>query len=271
MQLPIYQIDAFAERPFTGNPAAVVPLDHWPDDALLQAIALENNLSETAYIVPDGDGWQLRWFTPAFEVALCGHATLATAHALCHAIGIDRPDYIFHTRKSGTLIVRRDGDLFELDFPAVPTAPAADAPDMSQMLDAPPDQILYGAYSAAEGDYMAVYGASDTVAGLRPDFAAVAKLGVRGVIATAPGDDVDFVSRYFAPGAGIDEDPVTGSAHCLLTPYWAQRLGKTELTARQISARGGWLRCRLAGDRVRIAGRAVAYMSGTIEVPDREA
>jgi len=268
LTLPIHQIDAFAERPFSGNPAAVVPLRSWLDDAVLQAIAMENNLAETAFIVPDGETWLIRWFTPTCEVALCGHATLASAYVICHVLAPGAQGCVFKTREAGRLTVTRDGDLFELDFPAIAIAPPSTAPDVAALIGARPQAVLYGAYSATEGDYVAVFATWREVAALTPDLRAMSALGPRGVICTAPGDDVDFVSRYFAPGAGIDEDPVTGSAHCLLTPYWAERLARPTLTARQISARGGYLRCRHDGARVRIAGKAVPYLKGTISLHD---
>ena len=271
MLLPLYQIDAFADRPFAGNPAAVCPLTQWLPDQLLQAIATENNLSETAYLVPaepagpDAPAWHLRWFTPAREVPLCGHATLASAFVLFDAFGVGAPDIRFHTRQSGTLIVRRDGDGLEMDFPVWPRREVPVDPAVAAALGATPTRLFDGE------DMMAVFPARSDVAGLVPDLSAVAAVTERGLICTAPADpgldgDADFVSRMFAPGAGIPEDPVTGSAHCMLMPYWADRLGRTTLVGRQISARSGRVGCRLAGDRVFLSGRCTHYLSGTIQV-----
>jgi len=263
MRLPLYQVDAFTDRVFAGNPAAVVPLESWLPDAQLQAIAAENNLAETAYVLRGEDAFELRWFTPAVEVDLCGHATLATAFVLSTLLepGRDRLDFV--TRQAGTLTVTREGDLFTLDFPSRPAEPvAAPDPRLVAALGGPaPSAIL------ASRDYLVVYGSEEQVRALSPDMAALATLDRYAVCATAPGrDGVDFVSRFFAPAQGIPEDPVTGSAHCTLIPYWAERLGKTTLTARQVSARGGDLACALAGDRVRIGGKAVLYLEGSITV-----
>lgn len=262
MQIPIYQIDAFAERAFAGNPAAVCPLDDWLPDAVLQSIALENNLSETAFIVRQGaDGYGLRWFTPAVEVPLCGHATLASAYLILTRLEPERDRVGFETL-SGRLEVVRDGALLTMDLPADPPQPA-DAPDLlRQALGKAPTAVLKGRY------WMAVYDREADVRDLMPDIGAIARVEPGNVIITAPGDEVDFVSRFFAPGSGIAEDPVTGSAHCILTPYWADRLGRDKLTARQISARGGSLVCERAGDRVRLSGPCAFYMEGRIELPD---
>lgn len=262
MAVPLYQIDAFTDRLFGGNPAAVVPLDRWPDDALLQAVAAENNLSETAYLVPDPAGdadYELRWFTPVYEVALCGHATLATAHLVFDRLRPDLAAVRFRTRQSGLLTVTREANgLLVMDFPVWSYRPVPLSEAVSRALGTVPEALFDGP------DLMAVVADEATVAGLAPDMAAVAALETRGVIVTAPGRQVDFVSRFFAPKAGIPEDPVTGSAHCMLTPYWAGRLGRDTLTARQISRRGGDLRCRLRGDRVELAGRAALYLEGAI-------
>jgi PhzF family phenazine biosynthesis protein len=262
MRLPIYQIDAFAGAVFRGNPAAVVPLDAWLPDATLQAIALENNLSETAFFVPDGETWKLRWFTPAIEVDLCGHATLATAHLIFMRLkpGTDRVRF---QSRSGILEVTRDGEFLALDFPVKPGTPVEDTAALDAMgaaLGARPSELF------VTTDHMAVFAREEDVAGLRPDMEKTAALGRRGVIATAPGRDCDFVSRFFAPAAGVPEDPVCGSAHCTLTPYWSKRLGKKRLQTRQISARGGELACEDRGERIIIAGRAVLYLEGTIHV-----
>ncbi len=263
MRLPIYQIDAFASAVFKGNPAAVVPLESWLPDATLQAIAMENNLSETAYVVREGDGWRLRWFTPAVEVDLCGHATLATAHFILTRVTPGSERVSFATRSGRLEVTRTDDDRLALDFPSRPAAPVGDSATAAAVADAlgvRPQAVL------AAMDYMAVLSDQAEVAGLRPDMGRLAKLDRRAVMATAPGRDCDFVSRFFAPGVGIPEDPVTGSAHCTLTPYWAKRLGKTALAARQISARGGELLCEDRGERVSIAGRAVLYLEGTIQI-----
>lgn len=262
MQLPLYQVDAFAAAPFTGNPAAVVPLERWLDDALMQAIALENNLSETAYFVPEGDAFNIRWFTPAAEVDLCGHATLATAWVLFNELGF-AGDSIRFLSRSGELRVARDDDWLTLDFPAQPPVPVVRSPELVRGLGRAPAELL------AAADYLAVFDDARQVAALRPDFSLLERLDRRGVIATAPGDDVDFVTRFFAPALAVPEDPVTGSAFTQLGPYWADRLGRSPLRARQISARGGEVICEPRGDRVLISGRAAAYLSGTITVPDR--
>jgi predicted PhzF superfamily epimerase YddE/YHI9 len=261
MRIPLYQIDAFAtEAPFSGNPAAVCPLDAWLPGEVMQSVAAENNLSETAFFVPEGDGYRLRWFTPATEVDLCGHATLASAFVVFERLAPWRQTVAFQTEKAGLLTVARAGEeRLALDFPA--RAPAACAiPDgFAAALGKRPSAVL------AARDYLAVYDNADDVAALSPDFAAIARLDRFAVIVTAPGDGrVDFVSRFFAPARGVDEDPVTGSAHCTLIPYWAARLGRTRLEARQLSRRGGALSCALNGDRVTIAGRAVPYLEGTI-------
>lgn len=262
MRLPLYQIDAFASRRFAGNPAAVCPLDSWPDDALMQAIANENNLAETAFFVPEGDGYRLRWFTPTHEVDLCGHATLATAHVIATHIDPGMREVTFASR-SGPLKVSRDGAAYVLDFPAAPPLPTPAPEGLAAGLGAPPVETLCVGYWC-----LAVFDRAADVAALRPDMAGLNRLAPDAVIATGPGDtiDVDFVSRCFVPKLGIPEDPVTGSAHCVLTPYWAARLGKQTLSARQISARGGELTCGIKGDRVTIAGKAVAYLEGWIDV-----
>lgn len=258
MIVPIYQVDAFTERTFDGNPAAVCPLESWLSDRHMQLIAAENNLSETAFFVPEEDEFRLRWFTPEVEVNLCGHATLATAAVLYRELGYDRPAIRFRTMQAGTLTVTREGDWFALDFPSRPPQPVPAPAELAAALGVPPARVL------AARDYLAVYDDAATVRALAPDMAALARLDRFAVIATAPGDDCDFVSRFFAPAKGVPEDPVTGSAHCTLIPYWAERLGRTELRARQLSRRGGELRCRALGERVIIAGQAVLYMKGEI-------
>jgi PhzF family phenazine biosynthesis protein len=259
MEIPYYQVDAFAERLFQGNPAGVCPLDAWLPDEIMQAIAAENNLSETAFFVPRGAEYELRWYTPTMEVDLCGHATLASAFVIFNRLGGADDLVRFHSR-SGPLQVSRDGELLSLDFPARPAEPRADLGDVAGALGAPPQEVL------AAASALAVFAGEAEVRGLAPDMGRLMTLECDGVIATAPGEDCDFVSRYFAPRAGIPEDPVTGSAHCTLTPYWSERLGKKRLTARQISARGGELRCEDLGARTRVSGRAVIYFEGVLSI-----
>src|SRR5207248_2502209 len=250
MRLPLYQIDAFAEGPFTGNPAAVCPLEEWLPDDVMQAIAAENNLSETAFFVSEAEGYHPRWFTPTTEVDLCGHATLASAFVVFRWLKPQHSEVIFTTQQAGPLSVTRDGELLALDFPARPPEPCPLPPRLDRALGRPPVAVL------AARDYLAVYETVDDIRALTPDFAAIAALDRFAVIATAPGSGgIDFVSRFFAPARGVDEDPVTGSAHCTLIPYWAERLGKCRLEARQLSRRGGALSCAMRGDRVTIAGR----------------
>ena len=264
-QLRIFQVDAFTSQLFRGNPAAVVPIDgDWPDDALLQSIAGENNLSETAYFRPgdtDAD-FDLRWFTPNMEVELCGHATLATAHVLFNHLGFAGETVAFDTRFSGRVSVARERDLLVLDFPARTIEPIEVSTALVRALGRQPAE----AYSDGS-NILAVFESKKDVHAIEPDADTILALGCFGVIATAPGAKHEFVSRYFAPEAGILEDPVTGSAHCTLAPYWAQKFGRTKLSAHQVSKRGGELSCELVGDRVRIGGRAVTYLEGTIAVP----
>lgn len=255
-----YQVDAFSDRLFAGNPAAVVPLDAWLPDALMQAIAAENNLSETAFLVPEGEGWGLRWFTPLAEVDLCGHATLASAHVLYRHRGIDVPEIAFATR-SGTLRVRRDGEGYAMDFPARVPQPIAMPDGLVAALGATPREVLLG------GDLLAVFDDEAAVRSLAPDMGALLALPGRGLVATAPGERHDFVSRFFVPRVGVPEDPVTGSAHCLLAPYWAARLGRDALRAFQCSRRGGEVGCTVVGDRVLLAGQARTFMTATLHLP----
>lgn len=262
--IPIYQVDAFTAALFAGNPAAVCPLEAWLDTATLQAIAAENNLAETAFFVSGGAedaDYALRWFTPTAEVDLCGHATLASAFVVFNRIRPDARSVRFSSR-SGILTVTRAGELLALDFPSFP-AVSCDVPAalIEGLVHAPQEVRL-------ASNYLAVFETAVEIAALAPDMGILAKLHPHGVIATAPGavTGVDFVSRFFAPSFGIPEDSVTGSAHCTLVPYWAQRLGRDHLIARQISARGGELICDARGDRVGIAGRAVLYLEGTIAV-----
>jgi len=257
LKLKQYQVDAFTDKVFGGNPAAVVPLSAWLDDALLQAIAEENNLSETAFFVASEKGFQLRWFTPVTEVDLCGHATLATAHVLFEILGYSKPVITFETR-SGELFVEKQGARLEMNFPACPAIPCELSATLAQGLGQTPIEVL------AADDYLAVFDCEATVRAIMPNHALLSQLGLRGVIVTAPGTDVDFVSRFFAPKFGIPEDPVTGSAHCALAPYWAGKLGKNILSARQVSKRGGNLTCAVQADRVVLSGCAVTFMEAEI-------
>lgn len=259
----IYQVDAFTVRLFGGNPAAVCPLDAWLPDAVLQAIAAENNLSETAFFVPQEKGFELRWFTPQVEINLCGHATLATAHVLFRHMNFPHKTIHFNTRFVGPLTVHREGDWLTLDFPSWLATPLA----------AMPDAALAGLNNKAarecyfKRDYMFVYASEDDIRDIKPNFSLLGQLD-KYVCITAPGKTCDFVSRFFCAGDGVEEDPVTGSAHSMLIPYWAQKLGKTKMQARQISTRGGDLRCEFLGERVLIAGQAQTYLQGKIFLPD---
>lgn len=264
MEIPIYQVDAFTTRLFGGNPAAVCPLNDWLPDATLQAIAAENNLAETAFFIRRSEGrYDLRWFTPGLEIDLCGHATLASAKIIFEHLEPSLRKVTFDT-KSGALEVTRTGKLLELDFPSRPPQTVPANPALAKALGATPAEL------GKSRDHIAVFATADEVRALKPDIKALTACeDVFAVICTAPGDDkdpVDFVSRFFAPRAGIDEDPVTGSAHCTLIPYWASRLGRTKLSARQISPRVGELECELRGDRVGMAGECVEYLVGTIHV-----
>lgn len=261
MILPMYQVDAFTDSVFSGNPAAVCILDEWLKDDLLQSIAAENNLSETAFLVRNDEGFDLRWFTPITEVALCGHATLASAHVLFCCRDWPSDQITFSTRKAGPLYVTRDGDRLTLDFPARPATARTAPPGLTEALGVLPVAIL----GSAE-DLLVVLECEEAVRSLQPDFSALQKVECRGVIVTARGDQCDFVSRFFAPRVGINEDPVTGSAHCVLIPYWSGVLGCTDLHARQVSARGGELFCTLRKERVSIAGRAALYLQGQISL-----
>lgn len=259
MKLPFAQIDAFADKPFTGNPAAVMPLDAWLADDLLQRIAEENNLAETAFFLPDASGeadYELRWFTPAVEVALCGHATLASGHFV---LGADstKERVTFRTRQSGVLEVRRDGEGYATALPAYPPEPAPNA-DLLRALGIDKGETL----RHPRGYDLTVLESAEAVLALKPDFRALVALGDTLNIVTAPGRDTDVVSRVFAPAAGIDEDPVTGSAHSVLTPYWAKRLGRESFSAYQASQRGGHIACTLAGDRAILGGKCVTVIEG---------
>lgn len=258
-EIPIYQVDAFTSGPFTGNPAAVCVLTDPVTAETMQKIAMENNLSETAFITRGNDEWLIRWFTPKTEVDLCGHATLASAYVIFNFLEPQSNAVIFRSRVMGHLTVRRRGDLLELDFPADSLSQCELPPSLGESLGNHPAECHMG-----RSDYLLLYGSEDDILALRPDFRMLAGTGARGVIVTAPGKDVDFVSRFFGPGVGIDEDPVTGSAHTTLTPFWSERLQKNQLTARQLSPRGGYLECSLKGDRILIAGSATLYLTGEI-------
>lgn len=260
MRLSLFQVDAFSTRVFAGNPAAVCPLEGWLPDEKMQAIAAENNLAETAFFVRKDGHFDLRWFTPGCEVDLCGHATLASAYVLFEVLKEPGERLEFQT-KSGVLSVARQGDLLVMDFPSRPPS-VVESPhaDLVAGLGGKPVEIL------AARDYLVRYGNEAEVRALKPNFEKLAEVDRFAVIVTAPGSDVDFVSRFFAPAKGVNEDPVTGSAHCTLIPYWSAELGKTELRARQISKRRGELFCKLKGDRVEIAGHAALYLKGEIEV-----
>lgn len=250
-----FEIHSFTKEIYHGNPAGVCPLDQWIDDESMQRIAAENKLSETAFFVPRDDHYELRWFTPKVEVDLCGHATLATAYVLFDHLGQEGDTIVFQT-KSGELTVRKDGEFMIMDFPSRP-AVTTDIPDhMITGLGRNVDKVF------KSRDYMVVLESEQEVRELSPNFSELELIDCTGIIVTAPGDEVDFVSRFFAPKVGVPEDPVTGSAHSTLTPYWAERLGKERLTARQVSDRGGELWCHQAGDRVQIAGHAVLYVKG---------
>lgn len=259
MKLDLYQVDAFAGKVFEGNPAAVCPLQDWLPDKQLRNIAMENNLSETAYFVEKGDTYRLRWFTPVAEVDLCGHATLASAHVLFEHLGYDKPEIVFDSN-SGLLRVRKENGMLKMNFPAT----------IGEQVD-PPETLLDALGTGAEEvykatDYMIVLESEDQVRKLDPNFFLLNKIDTRGIIVTAPGEDYDFVSRFFAPALGINEDPVTGSAHTMMTPYWSEKFGKKEMKARQISKRGGTVMCTMLGDRVEIAGKAVTYLEGLINI-----
>src|SRR5436190_2820117 len=267
MKLRMYQVDAFADGPFEGNPAAVVPLDRWLPEALMQRIAMENNLAETAFFAPEGEGLALRWFTPAVEVPLCGHATLASSHVLFNRLGWDRQQIVFQT-KSGPLVVEQAGEgRLTMDFPARRGPQTAPPAELVAALGATPEMVIDGL------TMVAVFANPEQVTSLSPDMRALARFcGPKdniGVAVTAPAggeNGWDFVSRFFAPAKGIDEDPVTGGAHCALTPYWADRLGRRQLVARQASARGGTIWCEDRGERVGLTGRCADYLVGEITV-----
>jgi len=259
MKLKIYQIDAFAEKPFEGNPAAVVPLTQWLPPTTMQAIAEENNLAETAFYVPANSGFHIRWFTPNKEVKLCGHATLASAFVLFNILNYES-DAITFESLSGPLYVAKDGDLLTLDFPHQEPKSTYAPEELVRGLGKTPLECY------ENEDFLAVFESEGDISEMTPDHNELKKLDLRGVIVTAPSSEYDFVARFFAPKYGIPEDPVTGSAYTQLTPYWGRKLGKSKLRAKQISSRGGKLLCELKGDRVLISGSAVKYMEGTIEI-----
>jgi PhzF family phenazine biosynthesis protein len=260
MDVPIYQVDAFSSKLFGGNPAAICPLDQWLPDATLQSIAAENNLAETAYYIRKNGGFHIRWFTPGVEIDLCGHATLAAAHVIMEIRKEAKQGRVAFDSKSGELIVTRESDLYALDFPTRPPVETTFDEKLYEALGAKPTRVL------AARDYLCVFDTEAEVRAVKPNMDKLAAMDRFATIITAPGTDCDFVSRFFAPAQGVPEDPVTGSAHCTLIPYWASRLGKTKLFARQVSPRGGELWCEHRGDRVIIAGRAVKYLEGTIVV-----
>jgi PhzF family phenazine biosynthesis protein len=261
MRVPIFQVDAFATRLFAGNPAAVMPLEDFPADATLQAVAAENNLAETAFLVRDNGDYRIRWFTPATEVPLCGHATLASAAVVMERLEPSRRRVVFNSA-SGPLTVERSESAYVMNFPARPAKRIATPPDVVAALGVEPVEVSADAFN-----YTALLESAGAVRELAPDLAAIARLDLSGMIVTAPGDGpYDFVSRYFAPAKGIPEDPVTGGAHCMLVPYWAKRLGKTSFRAFQASRRGGEILCRLLGNRVEIEGACVFYLEGEVRI-----
>jgi PhzF family phenazine biosynthesis protein len=261
MRTPIFQIDAFTTRRFAGNPAAVMPMQSFLPDAVLQAIAAENNLAETAFLVAEGGDYRLRWFTPAVEVPLCGHATLASAAVVMERLEPGRGSVVFHSA-SGPLPVKRSAGGYVMDFPARPSSPIEGPPALAAALGVTPVEVFVNAFN-----YMATLESPQAVRELAPDFAALARMDRPGVIVTARGDGAyDFVSRYFAPAKGIAEDPVTGAAHCMLAPYWANRLGKRAFRAFQASRRGGEIVCRVVHDRVELEGNCVFYLEGEVEI-----
>lgn len=260
-KINIYQIDAFTDKVFAGNPAAVCILDEWLPDEVMQNIGAENNLAETAFLVKRDQDYEIRWFTPTIEVALCGHATLASAHVLFnHA---DHPGDMIHffSRHSGDLSVTRNGELLTLDFPSDTLKKIYAPREILDAMNLKPQEAFQG-----RTDYMLIYRNQQEIEQINPDMALLKKFKARGIIITAPGDSVDFVSRFFAPGSGVDEDPVTGSAHTTLTPFWSQKLNKKNLHAKQLSKRGGDLVCELVGERVRITGKAITYLIGEIHI-----
>lgn len=259
MRIPIYQVDAFAGQVFEGNPAAVCPLQEWISDEQMQNIAMENNLSETAFFVKQGDRYQLRWFTPTTEVDLCGHATLASAHVLFEHLGYDGPVVRFDCNSGELTVKKQDGQLV-MDFPIAALHETPPPAFLEEAVGVPAKELY------RDTDYLYVVETEQQVRNLDPDIRLLGKADVRGIIITAPGRETDFVSRFFAPAAGVDEDPVTGSAHTMLTPYWSRRLGKDELVGRQVSQRGGTIHCKQRGNRVELAGSAQTFLQGEIKI-----
>lgn len=258
--LKMYQVDAFTGTLFSGNPAAICPLDEWLPDQYMQHIARENNLSETAFFIPSDEGFKLRWFTPTVEIDLCGHATLATAHVIYHHLGYDQELIRFQTL-SGELTVGRNGSGYVMDFPC-DTLQKQESPEALVLgLGLQPQETWRG-----KDDYLVLLKNEKELLSITPDFRSMRRLEARGVIITAPGEHCDFVSRFFAPQSGVNEDPVTGSAHTSLTPYWAKKLGKSELSALQLSQRRGTIFCTLKGDRVLLRGQAVTYMQAELDL-----
>ncbi len=257
MKLPIYQADAFTDNIFGGNPAAICPLEQWIDESLMQKIAAENNLSETAFFVKRQDSFEIRWFTPETEIDLCGHATLATAHIIYEQLGYKGKMVTFHYG-GGTLQVEKEGDLLRMNFPSTPAKPVKLPDLLVKALGKQPAEIY------KSRDYLAIFESQHDIEAIKPVFHELLALDAVGFIVSAPGIEVDFVSRFFAPGAGVNEDPVTGSAHCTLIPYWSGKLGKTKMTAVQLSKRRGEVLCEDCGDRVIIAGKAATYLQGSI-------
>jgi len=261
MKIKIYQVDAFTDKLFSGNPAAVCPLEQWLSDESMQKIAMENNLSETAFYIKSGEEYQIRWFTPVVEVDLCGHATLATAHVLFNHENHSGDNISFHSQRSGKLNVNRQGELITLNFPTDVPKKIELTNELTDAFDIKPKEMYKG-----KTDYMLVYENENQVIKLQVDFRTLLKTNARGVMVTAKGDNSDFVSRFFAPQSGVNEDPVTGSAHTVLIPYWAKTLGKNELTAVQLSKRRGFLKCKFLNERVDISGKAKTYMIGEIDL-----
>lgn len=261
MKIRLFQVDAFTDKVFGGNPAAVCILDVWLDDALMQQVAAENNLSETAFAVAKANAYEIRWFTPLSEVDLCGHATLAAAHVLYNHYGFEGGKIMFQTQERGQLGVEKDGDMLTLDFPADPPEKIDDPQDLIGGIGKTPTESFRG-----RSDYLLIYDTQKDIEDISPDFNRLAEIDLRGIIVSAPGIYTDFVSRFFAPKLGINEDPVTGSAHTTLSPFWSKKLGRNILTARQLSSRRGDLKCELTGGRVYITGGAVTYLEGEIEI-----
>ena len=261
MKLKLYQLDAFTDKIFSGNPAAVCMLDKWVPDDIMQKIAMENNLAETAFFVKMNDRFEIRWFTPTVEVDLCGHATLASAVVLYNYENYTGNEITFFSPRSGILTVTKQGDMITLDFPSDKFERVELSPQLIACFSSQPLEAYRG-----RTDYMLLFSKEEQISKIVPDLAAISRLKARGIIITAPGNEVDFVSRFFAPQSGIDEDPVTGSAHTTLTPFWAQKTGKSELLAIQLSARKGFLKCAYHGDRVKISGQAKTYLQGEITV-----